>query len=287
MLRGAPLIHEVQDLWPEWSTSGEMGIRSESPAYRILQAQEKMIYHRARIVTTISEGFKKRLAGKGVPEAKIRVIPNWGNEVNFRPVAPDRALGKREGLNGRFNVIYGGNIGTAQGLDVILAAARLLRDLPAVQFVMIGDGVERASLTAAAEEQGLSNVRFLGSKSPDQMAHYFAHADVLLIHLLQNPLYEITIPSKTYAYLASGRPVLAALAGETAQLIRRLEAGITCPPGNPAALAEAVRDIYSRGESERRRMGDAARAAFLREFSRQSLVDCYESVFREALDVRG
>jgi len=287
LMRDAPLIHEVQDLWPEWSATGEMGIRSGSLAYRMLQAQETMIYRRAHMVTTISEGFKKRLTAKGVPEEKIRVIPNWGNEVHFRPLPPDMSLGEREGLSGRFNVIYGGNIGTAQGLGVVLQAARLLTDLPTVQFVIIGDGVERAGLIAEAEGQGLGDVRFLGSRPPDQMAQYYAHADVLLIHLLQNPIYDMTIPSKTYAYLACGRPILAALSGETADLIRRLGAGITCAPGDPTALARAVRDIHGCDENERRRMGDAARAAFLREFSRRSLVDGYESIFNEVLHGRG
>jgi glycosyltransferase involved in cell wall biosynthesis len=256
-----------------------MGISSRSAPYRLLDAQEKFIYGRAREITTISDGFKCALVEKGVPPAKISVIPNWANEQSFHPAERDPELGERERLAGKFNVMYGGNIGTAQGLGVVLDAAELLKPVRELQFVLIGDGIEREALARQAEQRGLTNVRFLGPRQQYEMAPYFAYGDALLIHLLQNPAYDLTIPSKTYAYLASGRPILAAVSGDTADLVRRIGAGVVCPPGDPALLADAIRQLIGCPEPDRSRMGEAARRAFVNEFSRHSLVDRYEALF--------
>ncbi|MFZ2360462.1 MAG: glycosyltransferase family 4 protein [Anaerolineae bacterium] len=275
-LKGAPLLHEVQDLWPDWGRSATRGLTSWLSS--ILVAQEKLIYRRAATVTTISQGFQRALLGRGVPAEKIEVIPNWANDLNFRPVARDPDLGEREGLNGRFNVIYGGNVGAAQGLGVVLDAARLLLGSPQVQFVIIGDGVERKALAMRASEQGLNNIRFLGSRPPDQMAPYFAFADVLFLHLAQDPVYEITIPSKTYAYLASGRPILAAAQGDVANLVRETGAGVVCSPADPVALAAAIRELLALPEEQREAMGQLGRNAFLTRFTRSELVTRYEAL---------
>lgn len=273
-LKAVPLIHEVQDLWPDWGKTATSGLTGWLAS--LLTAQEKLIYRRAAIVTTISQGFKRALLARGVPAGKIEVIPNWANDQNFRPVIRDPELGERAGLIDHFNVIYGGNIGAAQSLGVVLDAAVLLRDLPEVQFVLIGDGVEREALADRAKSENLHNVRFLGSRSPDQMAQYLAYADVLFLHLAQDPAYEITIPSKTYAYLASGRPILAAARGDVADLIRETGAGIVCPPQNPAALAEAVRRLLVMPVEQRDGMGRSGRDAFLARFLRSELVTQYE-----------
>ena len=275
-LKRAPLIHEVQDLWPDWGRSATIGLTGLLS--QLLIAQEKLVYRWAMLVTTISQGFKRVLVSRGVPAEKIEVIPNWANDRNFRPVARDPELGSREGLHDHFNVIYGGNVGAAQGLGVILEAAKRLRDLPKVQFVIIGDGVERAALEQRAKSEGIGNVRFLGSRPPGRMAPYFAFADVLCIHLVQDPVYEITIPSKTYAYLASGRPILAAAAGDVADLIRETGAGVVCPPEDPAALAEAIRGLLDLPLEQRNAMGQAGRNAFLKSYTRSHLAARYEKL---------
>jgi len=275
-IKGSPLIHEVQDLWPDWGRNTTIGLTGLING--ILIAQEKLIYRRAAVVTTISQGFRRALMARGVPTEKIVVIPNWANDQNFRPVAQDANLGDRERLNNRFNVIYGGNVGSAQGLGIVLDAAVLLRDSPEIQFVLIGDGVERETLAARANAQGLNNVRFLGSRPHDQMAQYFAFADILFLHLAKDPAYEITIPSKTYAYLAIGRPILAAARGDVADLIRKSNAGVVCPPEDPMALAEAIRGFLSLSIGERNRMGQSGRTAFLKNYTRSHLVACYESL---------
>lgn len=274
--KGTPLVHEVQDLWPEWGHTADLGLKGWQ--YRLLERQERCIYGRARAVITISSGFRRALMTKGVPATRLTVIPNWANEERFRPVPRDPELGQREGLACRFNVVYAGNVGTAQGLSIVLDAAGLLSDLPRVQFVMVGEGVERQALQDMAAKRELHNVRFLGSRPPDWMAGYLAYANVVLLPLLRDPIYEITIPSKTYAYLASGRPILVSAAGDAADLVSNAGAGLVCPPEDPTALAEAVRRFYAMAPEEREAMGRAGRETFLANYTRAALVDRYETL---------
>lgn len=277
-LYGVPVVHEVQDLWPEWSQTTDMGVGGLM--YRMLDVEERYVYRQAVAITTISRGFQQVLVSKGVPEDKISVLPNWANERVYQSVPQDANRADREGMTGKFNVIYGGNIGTAQGLGVVLLAADALRDRHDIQFLIIGDGVERDTLEKQAAQLALPNVRFLGRRPPEEMASYLALADALFLHLKRNPAYAITIPSKTYAYLATGRPIIAAAEGEVADLVLEIGAGIACPPEDPDALARAVLDLYGRTRSDRTEMGQRAREASLTRFGRQAIVDEYEELFR-------
>ncbi len=276
-----PWVHEVQDLWPEWAEQAMSGLTGTLS--HMLATQERLIYKRAHCLITISKGLKNALLNKGVPESRIQVIPNWANERYLQPESRSPVLGDLTGLNGRFNIIYAGNVGTAQRLGVILEAAQLLQDLPEVQFVVIGDGVERAKLEQRARSLRLENVRFLGICPPDELSHYYAFADVLFLSLGSSPVYQVTIPSKTYSYLASGRPILAAASGEVAELIREIGAGKVCPPEDPQALAKAVRELYAMPSAQREAMGTAGRSAFLKRYTCRSIVDRYQALFEQMI----
>jgi glycosyltransferase involved in cell wall biosynthesis len=184
-------------------------------------------------------------------------------------------------------VIYGGTLGAAQAMENVLTAANQLRDLPDLQFVLIGDGVDAATLRCRAAEEELDNVRFIGRQPAKQMPHFFALADVLLIHLKRNPLFEITIPGKTIAYLACGRPILGAIAGNAADVVRDAKAGLVSPPEDPIALAQAVRELYEMSAEKREAMGQAGRRAFLENYTRRVLVDRYETLFYEVARQHG
>jgi colanic acid biosynthesis glycosyl transferase WcaI len=274
-----PFIYEVQDMWPETLTA--TGMLSSDWMMRCVSRVARFVYARAAAVTVISPGFKRNLVSKGVLADKIHVIPNWANEDVYRPLPRDEALAIEHGLAGRFNVIYGGNLGAAQALRDVIEAAELLQDLPQVQFVLIGDGVEELALRQMVKELGLDNVRFLGRQPAERMPYFFALADALLIHLKRNPLFEITIPSKTVAYLACGRPIVSCVEGDAAQVVQSAGAGLVCPSQDPAALAQAVRDLYTMPGERREAMGQSGRRAFLQNYTRAVLMDRYEALFTE------
>jgi len=284
LLRHIPFVYEIQDMWPE--TVVASGMMSSELVAKWLGGLAQFVYRRAAAITVISPGFKRNLVAKGVPPEKIHVIPNWADEDIYKPVPPDPGLAVQHGLSGRFNIIYAGNMGTAQALSNVIEAADLLRDLPQIQFVFIGDGVEEPALRRRAHERGLENVRFLGRQPAAEMPRFYALADALLVHLKRDPLFEITIPSKTLAYLACGRPILAAVSGDAADVVRDAGAGVVCYPEDPEALAAAVRKLYKMSPSEREAMGQAGRAAYLANYTRQVLLNRYEELLTEVARTR-
>jgi glycosyltransferase involved in cell wall biosynthesis len=277
--RRIPFVYEIQDMWPE--TLSATGMVRSPRLLSLVGSVARAVYRRADRLVVISPGFRRSLLAKGVPDEKIELIPNWADEAVYRPVPRDDELARSTGMHGKFNILYTGNMGAAQGLGNVLDAAALLRDDPRVQFVLVGDGLEEPFLRARAEREGLANVRFLGRRPAAEIPPLCAIADVLLVHLRADPLFEITIPSKTISYLACGRPVLAVGAGDPADVVTRAGAGVASAPGEPGALARAVRALASSPESERASMGEAARRAFLAGFTRAALVARYEALLLE------
>lgn len=279
-LWGVPFVYQIQDMWPETLLATGMVKNRRILAWVGRFAQ--WVYARARALVVISPGFRSNLLAKGVASEKIHVISNWVDQAVYHPEEPDPSLGDRLKLSGRFNVMFAGNMGAAQGLDTVLEAAALLRDLGDVQFVLVGDGIAVPRLQEIASERQLTNVRFLGRFPIQQMPRLYALADVLLIHLKDDPLFRITIPHKTFAYMASGKPVLAATAGDGADVIAEAGAGLTCEPENGSALAEAVRRLYRLPDSDRRQMAQNGVSAIRERFSREHLVGRIEAVLRHA-----
>lgn len=279
LLRQIPFVYEVQDMWPE--TLAATGTVTSRRMVRWVARLAQFIYHRAAAITVISPGFKRNLVAKGIPTEKIHMIPNWADEDIYRPMPRDEALAAEYGLKGRFNVIYAGNLGAAQALDNVLAAAALLQDLPEIQFLLIGDGVDEYRLRESARQRRLESVRFIGRQPAARMPHFFALADALLVHLKSDPLFEITIPSKTIAYLASGRPILSCVSGDAAEVVQGAGAGLVCPPEDPAALMQAVRDLYGMPAEQREAMGQSGRRAFLAKYTRAVSIDRYEALLCE------
>jgi len=284
-VRRAPFLYSVNDLWPE-SVEATGMVRSRR-ALQWMSRLERFVYRRAAAIVVISPGVRENLIGKGVPPEKVHVIPHWADESLYHPVARDPGLARELGMADRFNVVFAGQLGLAQGLDVILDAAEELSELPDIQFVLAGDGTDAARLRQVAADRRLGNVRFLGWQQAERMPSIFAVADVLLVHLLDEPLFRITIPSKTIAYMACGRPVLMAVEGDAANLIRTAQTGVTCRPGDGKALADAVRRLHAMSPDARERMGRAGREAFLISYSRRVLLDRYEKLLVEMAGRKG
>jgi glycosyltransferase involved in cell wall biosynthesis len=278
-VRRVPFLYKINDLWPE--SVEATGMVRNPVLLKWMGRLERFVYRRAGAIAVISPGFKKNLVGKGVVPDKVHVIPHWAEESLYRPVPPEDQLARDFGMTGRFNVVFAGQLGLAQGLDVVLDAAEKLSDLANVQFVLVGDGTDAGRLRRRVEEKGLGNVRFCGRQPAERMPYFFALADALLVHLKRDPLFEITIPGKTIAYLACGRPVLCAVAGDTAEVVRDAGAGLVCPPEDPIALAQAVRELCMMPRDQREAMGQMGRRAFLANYTRALSVDRYEKLLTQ------
>jgi len=275
-----PFVYQIQDMWPE--TLAATGMLHNPRLLGWVGRFASRVYRQAHSILVISPGFRRNLLEKGVPPEKIHVIPNWVDPAAYYPAAPDAELAHKLGLAERFNVMFAGNMGEAQGLETVIAAAKALRDDPVIQFALVGDGVALPRLQRLAEQEGLANVRFLGRYPANEMPCLYALADVLLVHLKDDPLFRITIPHKTLAYLGSGKPILAAVGGDVADLIESIGAGVTCPPENAPALAAAIRAMQAMPAEQRQAMGAMGALAAQARYNRDLLTGQIERVLYQA-----
>jgi glycosyltransferase involved in cell wall biosynthesis len=283
LIRRAPVVYDIQDLWPD--TVAATGMLTGSPVLRLIEGWCRFVYRTADRLVVLSPGFKTALTERGVPEAKIDVIYNWCDEAS---VSKSESLPVRLGKPGDFNVLFAGTMGFAQGLDAVLKAARICaKSVPNAHFIFVGGGADRERLARLAADMALSNVRFLPRQPMSEIGRFLSAADVLLVHLKDDPLFRITIPSKTQAYLAAGRPILMALRGDARDLIRRSGAGVVCEPEIPESIAAGVKELATAGAARREEMGRSGREFYHRELSISIGVERFERIFRAVLDGSG
>jgi glycosyltransferase involved in cell wall biosynthesis len=276
MARRVPYVYAVHDLWPEMAVAA--GVLREGILVKLLERFERFMYRQAPVVGVVSPAFVDYIAAKGVQRGKIEVLTDWVDDSQYRPLPYDSGLAKQLKMDGKFNVVFGGQFGIVQHLDTLLDAASLLSSRPEIQLVLVGDGVEYDRIERKVSEMGLTNVRLTGRYPADEMPAIYALANVLLIHLRANSAFSMSIPGKTYAYMACGKPILAAVSGVTADIIADSLSGLTCPPENPRAMAKAIVRLFEMPVEERERMGGAAREAAIAKFSQAVVIDQHERV---------
>ena len=271
-----PIVYDVQDLWPD--TISATGMLSNQTIMRLLDRFCRFVYRKADRLVVLSPGFQKTMIERGVSRDRIKVIHNWAPEqvaasTDSEPRPASRA---RES----FRVVFAGMMGMAQALDAVLdAAAQCAVTVPQAHFVFVGAGVDRSRLEQRARQMGLTNVEFVAMQPLSAMKAIFAEADALLVHLKDDPLFTITIPCKTQAYMAAGRPIIMAVRGDAADLVTRAGAGVLADPGDAGSIADAVRRLASLSPQERARMGAAGRAFYERELAIGVAVQEFQKIF--------
>jgi len=255
-VRRISFVYDIQDMWPD--SLAASGMFSYRTSLAIIGAICRCVYARADRIIVQSPGFKKLLIERGVPAAKIEVIYNWANELEAGvPKACDLSAFE---LGERFNIVYAGTIGPSQSLDTVLHAAKLIEDTdPNIQFILVGDGIEVERLRALATTIGVRSVRIRPRMPQSEIGNLLAAADVLLVHLRDEELFRITIPSKTQFYLAMGKPILMSVRGDAADLVERAQAGIVVKPQDQQALANAARKLAHLPAQELAAMGARGR----------------------------
>lgn len=266
-----PFIVEIQDLWPD--SVGASGMANPK-IVRVLERACSFVYRRAARIIPQSDGMKAELIRRGVPAERLATIFNW---ATYLPPAPGQELPDNiaAAFAGRLNLVYGGNIGQAQQLGVLVdAAVAAHRTNPAIRLHLVGGGIEREPLQQQVRDMGAGDaVHFHNPVARDIMDRVFDAADILVMHLKHDPLYLITIPSKTQHYLACGKPIVAGLPGEAADILRQSGGAIVCAPGDAAAMTQGLERIAAMTAGERRAMGARSRACYDENFSMSRAVE--------------
>jgi glycosyltransferase involved in cell wall biosynthesis len=272
-LRRVPFVLDVQDLWPEEAVA--VGGLKNPLAVRLASGVARFLYRNSSRVVVISEGFKRIISTQGGETESTHVVPNWIREKAFDA----REVARLPGTG--FKVVFAGTIGMAQGLEVVLDAAERLRDQD-LSFVLMGEGVEKGRLRTDALRRGLDNVHFIAAVDQDEVPNVLAAADALLVHLRPEEIFKVVIPSKTYEYLAAGRPILMGVPGEAARQVREAEAGLEFRSGDSEALVGEVKGLMGLDEEERRKMGERGREYARAHFTGEELTKRYEQIVRSS-----
>ncbi|HXF49201.1 MAG TPA: glycosyltransferase family 4 protein [Verrucomicrobiae bacterium] len=273
-LRNSILVLHVSDLFPEAAVA--VGMLRRGGLFSLLKRMATFFYRKADILVTVTKGFREAILTDGIPSEKIRLIPNGVADSHLRPKESPAA-------NGRFRVVYAGNLGRAYDFDSLLAAAqRLERD--GFEFEIIGDGIDRPAVEGRARP--LSNVRFLRGMPVGEMFERLYQVDAMVIPLTGRPGLEGVIPSKMADSMAAGLPVvLAGQKGELVEIIRENGCGVVVEPDNPDALVEAFQ-FLQKNPAEAAAMGQRGLEYVKKTRLRSFLTDQLEETLLAALQKR-
>jgi glycosyltransferase involved in cell wall biosynthesis len=276
VIKRAPFVYDIQDLWPDSLAASGMMRLGRFPL-AMLNRFFSLVYRSSAKIIVLSPGFKRALEKRGVPADKVEVIYNWCNE----DAIPSSSAGiLRDGET--LEIVYAGNMGRPQALDCVIEAARRLEsERPRIRFTFIGGGTQVESLRARSD--GLGNVRFVAQVSQDEAGRRLQQADVLLVHLKNDPLFAITIPSKIQFYLAMGKPILAGLAGDAAALVQRSGAGFVFQPEDVDSLVERITQLDTMASAELHAKGDQGRRFYREHLSLEIAAARFESILACAL----
>jgi len=268
LFKRRPLVFELRDLWPDSILA--VGAMKESAAIRALKRLEYFLYHKAARIVSVTNSFRRVLSGNGVSADKIAVVRNGTDLKGFTPGPKPEHLLVKHGLHGKFVAAYIGTLGMAHGLGTVLDAAERMKSNPGFAFLLVGDGADRAALEQEARNRGLDNVIFAGSVGKDEVVRYWRLADAALVLLRDRPVFRHVLPSKMFEAMATERPIVLGVLGESAELLEASGTGIVIQPESAEALVHAIERLAADREAANE-MGRKGRRLVEAEFDRDKL----------------
>ena len=239
-IKRKPFYYYLHDIFPDSLIQTGM-THKNSILWRIGRWIENFSYLNAKKVITLSHSMKNNIVEKGLDEKKVKIIPNWVNVDNVKPIKKeDNSLIDEYGIdNKKFTVTYAGNIGEAQSVSTLIETAKILSDYDDIQFLIIGDGIEKNKCIEQAKN--LNNVSFIPMQSPRRISEVYSLGDVSTV-LCKKGVGTSGMPSKTASILATGTMLIAAFddCSDLKELINTYDIGICVDPENPKELAEAI-----------------------------------------------
>lgn len=253
LLKGTPFFLHLEDLMPDAAVA--IGVlRDNSISVRMARALERFVYRRARSIGVICDGFARNLTAKGVPHEKVVLLPNHIDLQFLRPVGQNNGFREQHGIRpDDFLVMYSGSVALKQGLHTFVQTAAEFRERDGVTFYLVGEGPYLQELKAKAQELQLPNLRFLPLQAKESLAAQLSAADALVI-TQKRAITDVVFPGKLLYYMASGRPILAAVSpdSETGRFVSSQQVGLVVPAEEPKALAQAIRFLQeNRHEADR------------------------------------
>lgn len=274
--RRIPVVYDIQDMWPD--TLRATGMFSNEKALNVVSKVCSWVYRHVDQLVVLSPGFKRLLIERDVPEDKIQVIYNWCAEAEI-----SASMGEVPALfpvSGKFRILFAGNMGKAQALDTVLDAAKILQSRgEQIVFILLGGGIEVNRLKIRARDECLQNVVFLPAVSMAEVGGYLGGADALLVHLKKDALFTVTIPSKTQAYMAAGKPLLMAVDGDAADLVTQSGCGYIAKSQDPESMVRAVEKLMDASPETLKIKAESGRDFYRTHLSLSAGVERFANIF--------
>ena len=280
LIRRVPVVCDIQDLWPD--TLRATGMLSNKLVLNFISIICKWVYRNSDEIVVLSPGFKTRLIERGVPSDKIHLIFNWSSEVSVSRFDGKVYLQKMK--QPLFHVLFAGNIGKAQSLDSVIHAAKLIASHDnQIHITFVGDGVDLIRIKQVAGNLELNNVSFIPRVPMNEVGCLLEEADALLVHLRRDPLFQITIPSKTQAYMAAGKAIVMCVDGDAADIIREARCGVIATSESPESIAESIIQIKNMQDDERLNLGRNGREFYQEKMSLRVGVEKFNKIFQRLI----
>ena len=286
ILKWTPFVLEIRDIWPESIVA--VGAMKKGLTIRMLEVFEKLMYQSATHIVAVGNGYKEAIL-KRVPNFKnISIVTNGVDLKKFTPVPADDQFLTQWDLHNKFVCSYVGTIGMAHGLDVVIEAAKILKQegRDDVKFCLVGGGANKSELQAKAKSLNLDDlIVFTGRLPKNQMGTVLASSNALLIHLKNCELFTTVIPSKMFEAMAMARPILMGVDGEAREIVNSSGAGLDLDPGDADGLAKAVCKLADAPELTQR-LGEAGRPFVAANYTRDRLARKYFEILEAVADRR-
>lgn len=279
-LRGTDWILHVQDL--QVDAALRLGLLPMGSLSRILYRIENFCLERASRVSTITEAMRQRMVAKGVAASRTWLFPNWADTTFIQPLPRNNSF--RSGLGIAPNeviILYAGNMGEKQGLEVVLHAADRMREAKDLRFVLVGHGAARERLLRMARDLGLANVLFLPVQSLERLPEMLAAGDIHLV-VQKREAADLVMPSKLTSIMAAGRAVVATADPGTAlhDIVTAHGTGIVTVPEDVDQIVQALKRLVQE-PSLREEMGRNARKYAERHLDKDTILQDFEKKILE------
>ncbi|MDT3763938.1 glycosyltransferase family 4 protein [Priestia filamentosa] len=274
-----PHIFDVRDIWPNIAV--EMGeISEQSKAYKLMSSIETYIYKNSSILTVVTKGKKETLVRKGIDKEKVRLISN-GFDEEFLDFPINHQIAEEYGLLNKFNLLYAGIIGIAQGIDLIIQAAEILKPYSEIQFVLVGTGAELEKMKSLVKEKKLDNIVFTGEQPHINIRSFLYYSHVALVPLKSDALKD-SVPTKLYEALGAGRPVILSASGDSEEVVKESKGGLVIKPGDVNMLVQSIEKLY-KDKSFYNYCKESSRDYILSNYSRKSIAKTFEQELKSIL----
>lgn len=273
-LRRIPFMLEIRDIWPESIVA--VGALRNKRLLRILEWLQMKMYIAAKHIVTVGIGYKTKLIEKGIQADDISVITNGFDDEIFHPRQPDEKIRQHYNINHNFICSYIGTIGMACGLDVVIRAAKLLKNRQRndIQFLLIGGGAVRTQLQQQALEKNLDGIVFIGRQDKHLIPGFLSITDACLVHLKKADLFKTVLPSKIFEATAMAKPIILGVEGFAAEFLKQANAGICIEPENAEQLAQAAERLADNPQLCQS-LGQAGREYVMKHYNRDNLANEY------------